>query len=37
METFAEYILNEKDHFKKMEIMDYLKKKTGIYYDASVY
>jgi len=36
MESFAEYILNEKDHFRKMEIMEYLKKKTGIYYDNSV-
>ena len=29
METFAEYILSEKDWIKKMEIMYYLKKKTG--------
>ncbi len=36
METFAEYILSEKDWIKKMEIMHYLKKKTGIFFDNSV-
>ena len=30
-ETFADYILNEKDWGKKLEIMYYLKKKTNIY------
>ncbi len=36
METFADYILSEKDWIKKMEIMYYLKKKTGIFFDNSV-
>lgn len=36
METFADYILSEKDWIKKMEIMHYLKKKTGIFFDKSV-
>ena len=36
METFADYILSEKDWVKKMEIMHYLKKKTGIFFDNSV-
>ena len=36
METFAEYILSEKDWIKKMEIIHYLKKKTGIFFDNSV-
>lgn len=36
METFADYILSEKDWIKKMEIMHYLKKKTGIFFDNSV-
>ena len=35
-ETFAEYILGETDWSKKLEIMYYLKKRTGIYYDNSV-
>ena len=35
-ETFADYILDEKDWGKKLEIMYYLKKKVGIYYDNSV-
>ncbi len=35
-ETFADYILAEKDWGKKLEIMYYLKKRTGIYYDNSV-
>ncbi len=35
-ETFAEYILSEQDWGKKLEIMYYLKKRTGIYYDNSV-
>lgn len=36
METFAEYILSEKDFAKKIEIMFYLKKKTNIFFDNSV-
>lgn len=36
METFADYILSEKDWIKKMEIMHYLKQKTGIFFDKSV-
>ena len=35
-ETFALYILNEIDWAKKLEIMYYLKKKTGIFYDNTV-
>ena len=35
-ETFANYILSEKDWGKKLEIMYYLKKKTGIFYDNTV-
>lgn len=36
METFAEYILQEPDYIKKMEIVYYLKKKMDIFYDKSV-
>ena len=36
METFADYILSETDWIRKMEIMYYLKKKTGIFFDKSV-
>lgn len=36
MDTFADYILSEKDWVKKMEIMYYLQKKTGIFFDKSV-
>ncbi len=36
METFADYILNEKDYIKKMEIVYYLQKRTGIFFDNSV-
>lgn len=36
METFADYILSEKDWIKKMEIMHYLQKKTGVFFDNSV-
>lgn len=36
METFADYILSEKDWIKKMEIMHYLQKKTGVFFDKSV-
>ena len=35
-ETFADYILNEKDWGKKLEIMYYFKKKANIFYDNSV-
>ena len=35
-ETFASYILGEKDWIKKMEIIYYLQKRTGIFYDNSV-
>ena len=36
METFADYILSEKNWMKKMEIMYYLKKKEKIFFDNSV-
>ena len=36
VENFAEYILAEKDWIKKMEIVYYLQKRTGIFYDNSV-
>ncbi len=36
METFADYILSETDWIRKMEIMHYLKKKTGVFFDKSV-
>lgn len=36
METFAEYILNEKDYMKKLGIMYFLEKKTDIFFDNSV-
>ncbi len=36
METFADYILSEPNHIKKMEIVYYLQKKTNIFYDKSV-
>ena len=35
-ETFADYILSEKDWIKKMEIVYYLQKKTNIFFDNSV-
>ena len=35
-ETFASYMLNEKNCARKLEIMYYLKKKTGIFYDNTV-
>ena len=35
-ETFAEYILNEKDWVRKMEIMYYLEKKGKVFFDRSV-
>ncbi len=36
METFAEYMLSEKDFGKKVEIMSYLKNKTDIFFDNSI-
>ena len=36
METFADYILSEKDYIKNMEIVYYLKKRTNIFFDNSV-
>ena len=36
METFADYILSEEDVIRKMEIVYYLQKRTGIFYDNSV-
>lgn len=36
METFADYILGEKDYAKKLEITYYLQKRTGIFFDNSV-
>lgn len=36
MESFAEYILEEKDFSKKIEIVYYLQKKMNIYFDTSV-
>ena len=36
METFADYILSEKDYIKKMEIAYYLHKREGIFFDTSV-
>ena len=36
METFAEYILDEKNLVSKIEIVYYLAKKTGIFFDKSV-
>lgn len=36
VETFADYILSEKNWIKKMEIVYYLQKRTGIFYDNSV-
>ncbi len=35
-ETFASYILSEKDWIRKMEIMYYLERKTNIFFDKSV-
>ena len=35
-ETFAEYILNEKDWIRKTEIVFYLEKKAHIFFDKSV-
>lgn len=36
METFADYILSERDWIRKMEIVYYLQKKTGIFFDKTV-
>ncbi|MFR8104608.1 MAG: hypothetical protein ACLU8F_06010 [Clostridia bacterium] len=36
MDTFADYILSEKNCIKKMEIMYYLQKKVNIFFDKSV-
>ena len=36
MESFADYILNEKDLASKMEIVYYLAKKQKIFFDKSV-
>ena len=36
METFADYILQEQDYIKKLEIAYYLQKRTGIYFDNTV-
>ena len=36
MENFAEYILAEEDCLKKMDIVYYLQKRTGIFFDNSV-
>ena len=36
METFADYILEETELMRKMEIVYYLQKRTGIFYDNSV-
>ncbi len=35
-QTFADYILSEKDWIKKMEIMYYLNKRGNIFFDSSV-
>lgn len=35
-ETFANYILSEKDWIKKMEMMYYLEKKANIFFDKTV-
>ena len=35
-ETFADYILNEHDWIRKMEIMFYLEKKARVFFDKSV-
>ena len=35
-ESFADYILAEKKFEKKLEIMNYLKRKTNIFYDNTI-
>ena len=36
MKNFANYILNEQDYYKKLEIAYYFQKKTGIFFENSV-
>lgn len=36
METFADYILSEKDFIKKLEIIYYMQKREKIFFDNSV-
>lgn len=36
MESFADYILNEKDYVKKLQIAYYLQKKQNIFFDKTV-
>ena len=36
MENFAEYVINEKNYLKKIEIVYYLHKKSGTFFDKSV-
>lgn len=36
MQKFSEYILNEKDFYKKIDIMQYVSKNTPIFFDKSV-
>ena len=36
MDSLSDYILSEKEFSKKLEIMKYLKKKTGIFFDNTV-
>ncbi len=36
MQSFAEYILNEKDLNRKIEIMLYARKKAPIYFDKTI-
>lgn len=35
-ESVADYILSEKDFNNKVEIMDYIREKTGIYFDNTI-
>lgn len=36
MQKFSEYILNEKDFYKKIDTMEYISKKAPIFFDKSV-
>ena len=36
MDSLSDYILSEKDFNRKLEIMSYVRKKTGIYFDNTV-
>ena len=36
MQKFSEYILNEKDFYKKINTMEYVSKKAPIFFDKSV-